>query len=65
MITVAIISNDDEVLSEYFIDLELGNTAQGKPFYQADCQKVPFIKAAFDTLPFLKPRRLGLHNGDD
>ena len=64
MITVAIISNDDEILAEYFVDMELGDTKQGKPFYQPDKYKVPFIKGILNTLPSLKPRRLGIHNAE-
>tara|TARA_Y100001934_G_C12060905_1_gene635312 strand:- start:212 stop:415 length:204 start_codon:yes stop_codon:yes gene_type:complete len=62
MITVAIISNDDEIVAEYFVDMNLGDTKHGKPSYQPDKYKVPFIKGIFNTLPSLQPRRLGIHN---
>ena len=62
MITVAIISNDDEILAEYDVDINCGHTTHGKPLYQPDKYKLPFIKGIFNTMPSLKPRRLGIHN---
>lgn len=64
MITVAIISNDDEILAEYDVDINCGHTTHGNPLYQADKYKVPFIKSIFETLPSLQPRRLGIHKAE-
>ena len=64
MITVQIVLNDDEVLEEYTVDMELGSTKKGRPLYEPDKYKVPYIKSVFETLPSLQRRRIGIHGSD-